>query len=221
MVRRCKHRPCTTELPPARQCTDIIQKRGFCSVECLTLHSREKLKRKSENEAKAERGEVRRKKARDNHNNKPHQTELTQKAFNQMIRLLDDGLPCISCGRHQCGTYWDAGHFLTVAAHPELRFDPRACHRQGSACNRANRRPDKNNSRNAETIAQEYESRLRERHGNEMVDWIKGPHEIPHWSCDDLRALRKVFAAECRRLERGEEPSRDWRAMDYEVQDLI
>ena len=214
-MRRCKHKPCTKELPPASKCSDIIQKRGFCSIECLAAKTREDL-------------EVKRlKQIRKSMNPNPpkpkkkSQTELTQDVFNRMIRLLYEGKPCISCGRSQCGTYWDAGHYRSVAACPETRFDPRGCHLQGSACNRANRRPDKNNAKGAETIAQEYEARLRDRYGDDLVDWLNGPHEMPRWRDDDLRALRKVFAAECRRLERGEGPSRDWRAMDYEVRDLI
>jgi len=152
---------------------------------------------------------------------KQSEDQLTQAAFRKMIRLLDKGRPCISCGRDQCGSFWDAGHYRSVGACTELRIDPRNCHLQGSGCNRANRRPDKNNAKGAETIAQEYEARLRDRYGNEMVDWLNGPHEMPRWRDDDLRALRKVFNAECRRLERGEGPSMDWRALDYNVKDLI
>lgn len=215
MARRCKHKPCTAELPPARQCTDIIQKKGFCGVQCLTHKTRDDLEAK------------RLKQIRTAMNPSPpkpkkkSQTELTQDVFNRMIRLLDEGKPCISCGRSQCGTYWDAGHYRSVGSCPELRFDPRNCHLQGSGCNRANRRPDKNNPKGAETIAQEYESRLRDRHGDKLVDWVNGPHEMPRWRDDDLRALRKVFAAECRRLERGEGKSRDWRSLDYKIKDLI
>lgn len=215
MTRRCKNKPCTTELPPASKCADIIQKKGFCSVECLTAKTREDLEVKRLKQIR---------KAMNPNPPKPKkksQTELTQDVFNRMIRLLDEGKPCISCGRSQCGTYWDAGHYRSVGASPETRFDPRNCHRQGSGCNRANRRPDKNNQKGAETIAQEYEARLRDRYGDDLVNWLNGPHEMPRWRDDDLRALRKVFAAECRRLERGEGPSRDWRAMDYKVQDLI
>ena len=147
--------------------------------------------------------------------------KLTQEAFNKMIRLLDAGESCISCGRSKCGTYWDAGHFKSVGGHVELRYDPRNCYLQGSGCNRANRRPDKNSVRGVETIAQEYEVRLREKMGDELVDWLNGPHEIPHFKDHELKQLRAVFAAESRRLERGESPSRDWRSLGYKLRDLI
>ena len=140
MARRCKHSQCRTELLPARQCTDIIQKRGFCDVECLTAHTRESMEEKRLKGIR---------KAMNPNPPKPKkksQTELTQQVFNRMIRLLDEGKPCISCGRSQFGSYWDAGHYRSVGSCPEIRFDPRNCHIQGSGCNRANRRPDKNNA---------------------------------------------------------------------------
>lgn len=215
MARRCKHSECRSEIPPASKCEDFIQKRGFCGVECLTQKTRDDMEAKRLKQIRT---------AMNPNPPKPKkksQTELTQDVFNRMIRLLDEGKPCISCGRSQCGTYWDAGHKRSVGSCPELRFDPRNCYLQGSGCNRANRRPDKNNGKGAETIAQEYESRLRDLYGDTLVDWVNGPHEMPRWRDDDLRALRKVFAAECRRLERGEGPSRDWRSLGYKIKDLI
>ena len=215
MARRCKYQRCRKELPTARQCTDYMQKKGFCGIECATQYGIDKAEEKRLKDIR---------KAMNPNPPKPKkksQTELTQDAFNRMIRLLDDGKPCISCGRMQCGSFWDAGHKRSVGSCPELRFDPRNCHRQGSGCNRANRRPDKNNAKGAETIAQEYEARLRDRYGDEMVDWVNGPHEMPRWRDDDLRELRRVFNAESRRLERGETPSRNWRTLDYSMKDLL
>lgn len=215
MARRCKNKPCTTELPPASKCSDIIQKRGFCSVDCLVSKGRDDMEVKRLKQIR---------KAMNPNPPKPKkksEDELTQWTFRKMIRLLDAGQPCISCGRYQCGSVMTAGHYRSVGACPELRIDPRNCYLQGGGCNFANRRPDKNNAKGAETIAQEYEARLRDRYGDDLVNWLNGPHEMPRWRDDDLRALRKVFAEECRRLERGEGPSRDWRAMDYEIKDLI
>lgn len=214
-MRRCKYSACRSELPPARQCTDYTQKKGFCCIECMTQCGIEKADDKRLKDIR---------KAMNPNPPKPKkksQTELTQSEFNRMIRLLDEGRPCISCGRGECGSFWDAGHKRSVGSCPELRFDPRNCHRQGSGCNRANRRPDKNNAKGAETIAQEYEARLRDRYGDELVDWVNGPHEMPRWRDDDLKALRAVFAAECRRLQKGLGASRNWRSLDYKINDLI
>lgn len=213
-MRKC--RQCRTEIPPKAK-SDFYQSAGFCGNACMASHGLEKARQQRERKAQREAKRVVQAKPK-----KPSdQTALTQQVFNRMIRLLDEGKPCISCGRMRCGAFWDAGHKRSVGSCPELRFDPRNCHLQGSACNRANRRPDKKQKRGVETIAQEYEQRLRERYSDDLVDWLNGPHEMPRWRDDELKALRAVFAAECRRLERGEGPSRDWRAMDYEVRDLI
>lgn len=214
-MRKCRLKACRKELPKKKDCTDKIQAGGFCGMDCLIAHTKDKQEEKRQKDIRKATNPIKAPKK------KSSQTELTQKAFNKMIRLLDEGKSCISCGSEQCGTYWDAGHFRAVGACPEIRFDPRNCYRQGSGCNRANRRPDKNNAKGAETIAQEYDARLRDRYGDELVNWLNGPHEMPRWRDDDLKALRSVFSAECRRLERGEEPSRDWRALNYDIQSLI
>ncbi len=62
-----------------------------------------------------------------------------QKAFNAYIRARDAGLPCISCGETNPpdlhGGQWDCGHFKTVGAYPELRFEERNAHKQCKSCN--------------------------------------------------------------------------------------
>lgn len=216
MSRKCK--VCSKPLPKHKDCTDLIQKQRFCGISCLSDHGRAKAqeakdKRLAQMIRPTKAPSKRRKK--DLSTDHGHQVQITQDVFNRMIRLLDDGKPCISCGRYKCGAYWDAGHYRSVGGNPEMRFDPRGCHRQGSACNRANRRPEKNNPRSAETISQEYQQRLRERYGDELVDWLNGPHPAANYTIPDLKDMRRIMAAECRQLERGEGPSRDWRAVGF------
>jgi len=57
-----------------------------------------------------------------------------QAAFNRFIRLRDADQPCISCGRHHSGQY-HAGHFLSVGARPELRFNEFNVNKQCAPCN--------------------------------------------------------------------------------------
>ncbi|WP_379559163.1 recombination protein NinG [Pseudomonas sp. MD330_10] len=38
-----------------------------------------------------------------------HHIKESQTAINSCIRELDDGMPCVSCGRHHKGQ-WHAGH---------------------------------------------------------------------------------------------------------------
>jgi hypothetical protein len=57
-----------------------------------------------------------------------------QKVFNSYIRLRDADQPCISCNRPLKGKY-DAGHFFSVGAYPNLRFDEDNVHGQCVHCN--------------------------------------------------------------------------------------
>lgn len=172
-----------------------------CSPDCgVALHRYRKIKKKAR-DRKAER----------NSRSLPHQLELTQQSFNRMMRLLDADKPCVSCDK-AAGTYnLTAGHFLTVGAFPELRFDPRNCHAQCSGCNQGQQQKHKGDNA---TTRQKFEATLVNRYGQELVDHLKGPHTAKLYTCDHLRVLRAVFNAESRRLELGEGPSRDWRALD-------
>lgn len=57
-----------------------------------------------------------------------------QKVFNTYIRTRDKNKPCISCGKTLIGKY-DAGHYFTVGAYPNLRFNEDNVHGQCVHCN--------------------------------------------------------------------------------------
>ncbi|MGV3068760.1 recombination protein NinG, partial [Proteus mirabilis] len=105
--------------------------------------------------------------------------QQAQVAFNQFIRLRDRNEPCISCGETNPpdlhGGQWDWGHFLSVCAPRECRFEERNAYKQCKACNAG---AGKYSHKNA-TVTQKYELRLVERFGQELVDLLRVPHEIP------------------------------------------
>lgn len=128
--------------------------------------------------------------------------QQAQTAFNQFIRLRDRDEPCISCGEPNPpdlhGGQWDCGHFLSVGSHPELRFEERNAYKQCKSCNAgAGKFSHKNN-----TVTQKYELRLIEKFGQELVDWLRGPHEIPHWKREDYIRIRDEYRAKVRELKR-------------------
>ncbi|MFP5424719.1 MAG: recombination protein NinG [Gammaproteobacteria bacterium] len=112
-----------------------------------------------------------------------------QALFNEFVRLRDSDQPCISCDSlpsdHDLitGSRWDAGHYRSVGACPELRFEPLNVHRQCVKCNR-----------NLSGNAVEYRIRLVRRIGADKVDWLEGPHQARKYTIEDLKALK----AECR-----------------------
>lgn len=86
----------------------------------------------------------------------------TQAVFNEWVRLRDAALPCVSCGRHHEGQY-HAGHYRTVGANPELRFEPLNVHKQCAPCN---------NHKSGDIV--NYRIELVKRIGVEKVEWLRG-----------------------------------------------
>lgn len=69
-------------------------------------------------------------------NDKSFQRAKAQKAFNEFIRLRDSSLGCISCDKpSDWGGQWHAGHYKTVGARPDLRFNEDNCNKQCAQCN--------------------------------------------------------------------------------------
>ncbi len=178
---------------------------AFCDTQCATGYAIEKVAKERQAARRKQHYEA---KQRLRGDSLPHQLELTQKAFNAMIRELDKHLPCVSCGKPAGQYTLTAGHYQTVGAHPELRFDARNCHGQCSGCNSGVQRFAKGDKA---STRQKFTATLVERYGQAFVDAVTGPHEAAKYTCEELKSMRAEFHAERRRLEKGEAPSRDWR----------
>lgn len=103
-----------------------------------------------------------------------------QQAFNAWVRARDAGKGCISCGTHNGKA--NAGHYLSVGARPELRFNEANVALQCERCN---------TYLHGNLIA--YRTNLIERIGNGVVDWLEGPHAPAKWTVDELRAIRDDY----------------------------
>ena len=121
-----------------------------------------------------------------------------QAAVNEFIRLRDAHLPCISCDSTpndhdlMTGSRWDAGHYRSVGACPELRFEPLNIHRQCVRCNR-----------NLSGNAVEYRIRLVLRIGVDKVDWLEGPHSARKYTVDEIKTIKADYRAKTRELKRA------------------
>ncbi|WP_392889703.1 recombination protein NinG [Pseudomonas migulae] len=119
-----------------------------------------------------------------------------QAAVNEYVRLRDSHLPCISCDSTpndsdlMTGSRWDAGHYRSVGACPELRFEPLNIHRQCVKCNR-----------NLSGNAVEYRIRLVLRIGTEKVAWIEGPHPARKYTVEEIKAIKAEYRAKTRELK--------------------
>ena len=100
-----------------------------------------------------------------------------QAAFNAWIRHRDREDPCISCGRYHQGQ-WHAGHYRSVGAAPELRFDVHNAHKQCQPCN---------THKSGNVI--EYRINLIKKIGIEEVERLEGKHEARHYTIDDCKRI--------------------------------
>jgi hypothetical protein len=104
-----------------------------------------------------------------------------QAAFNRYIRLRDHDKPCISCGRNHQGQ-WHAGHYRSVGACPELRFEEANVHKQCAPCN----------DHLSGNIV-EYRRGLIERIGIDQVEWLEGNHEAKKYTIEEIKAIKAEY----------------------------
>ena len=147
-----------------------------CSVEC----AQELVK--TEKAAKAEKEErVVWKLRKENAKSRAEWLVETQQVFNAWIRERDKLAPCISCGRHHTGQF-HAGHYRSVGAAPELRFNENNCQKQCAPCN---------NHRSGNVV--EYRIHLVKKIGIELVEWLEGAHLPKKYTIDELKAIKAEY----------------------------
>lgn len=180
--KKCRNTACRTEFVPARPLQTA------CSVACAIALTQATKARQSREQDKQERAA--RRAARERIKTKGDYLRETQAAFNEWIRERDRDLPCISCGRLHQGQ-WHAGHYRTVGANPELRFNPLNVHKQCAPCN---------NHKSGDIV--NYRINLVERIGADQVEWLEGHHEPKRYTIEELKAMKASFRAMTRSLKR-------------------
>lgn len=126
----------------------------------------------------------------------------TQIVFNKYIRTRDALLPCVCCGKFGPDESWkpggsfDAGHYLSVGSHPELRFNPENCHKQLKSCNAGAGKYARSNF----TVNKRYRVGLIKRIGLEDVERLEGPHDPAKFTIDELKEIKAKYSALTREL---------------------
>lgn len=113
-----------------------------------------------------------------------------QASFNAFIRARDAGQPCISCGRNT-GAKMNAGHYRTVGASKETRYDEDNCHLQCEHCN----------SYLSGNIG-EYRPNLIGKIGQERFNALMGPHVAKKWTREELIELAAHYRKKARDLQK-------------------
>lgn len=124
-------------------------------------------------------------------NDRSHQLKLAQRVFNKFIRLRDKDLPCISCQKFHTGRY-DAGHYLAIGSHPELRFNEDNCHKQCHwNCNI-------NQSGNIKN----YRINLIKKIGKDRVEKLEFHTKTEKLTIEQIRDIKKKYKDKCKGFNR-------------------
>lgn len=187
--KKCSVKTCRASFVPK------VSFQSWCSPDCAVVIARDKQEKKRKSQASIERREI--KVRKEKLKSRADHLREAQAAVNEYVRLRDAHLPCISCDSMPndsdliTGSRWDAGHYRSVGACPELRFEPLNIHRQCVKCNR-----------NLSGNAVEYRIRLVLRIGAETVAWLEGPHEPRKYTVEEIKTIKAEYRAKTKELKR-------------------
>ena len=187
-VKPKKCRSCGEQFIPFRT-TDIV-----CSVQCAMSHVEKQNKKRVDREAKEQRKKDKQRKQA--LKTKSEWLAETQTVCNKYIRERDKYEPCITCKKYDheiddifTGGKWDAGHWQSRGAHPELRFHPYNIHKQCKKCNGGSGKF----SHKRKTVGQNYDENVLERIGQQMYDYLEGPQQAQNWSIEDIKEIKQYY----------------------------
>lgn len=189
--KKCRVAECRATFVPAQPF------QTWCSPDCAVAIIRQRQEKQRKSFAQRERREI--KVRKEKLKSRADHLREAQAAVNEYVRLRDAHLPCISCDSIpndddlMTGSRWDAGHYRSVGACPELRFEPLNIHRQCVKCNR-----------NLSGNAVEYRIRLVQRIGAETVAWLEGPHEPRKYTVEEIKTIKAEYRAKTRELKKGQ-----------------
>lgn len=191
---------CATYFTPARMGQRV------CSVPCATK-SAKKARKEAVLEARIERKRTKERKEA----LKTRADWLAEaKVAIQAVRRLEElakGRGCMSCGRSReeveagdwrPGGYWDGGHLKSKGAFPELALEPLNIWLQCKSCNAGSGKY----ARKGYTVNASFETNLAAAEGQELVDWLNGPHEPKHYDIDDLKEICRVYKEKLKELKK-------------------
>jgi hypothetical protein len=117
---------------------------------------------------------------------------ICQKVFNTYIRTRDKENNCISCNKKLVGKY-DAGHFFSVGAYPNLRFNENNVFGQCVHCNR-----DKHGN------VKEYDLRLQNILSIEDYNQLLNDRNKPALlTIEDIKELIAIYRVKTKELLNG------------------
>lgn len=184
--KKCQNKECRKPYMPDHKQPFMV----WCSPECGAAIALARLAKQKATKAKAER-------AADKVEKKKHKTtaqlaEPVRKLAQKYAVLRDRDYGCISCdkGPHWHGV-WHGSHFKSVGSNSALQFNLLNINKACDQCNyflAGNIGP--------------YEMRLRQKIGDDKVDWLKNHPRSREYSIDYLDRLAAILRKKIRRLEK-------------------
>ena len=166
---------------------DFIQYNSLVPVciDCAPKYALSKLEKKRKADNKA---------FKDNslNSDRSHLTKKAQESCNRYIRERDKDKPCVSCGTTNEIQY-HAGHFMSVGARHDLRFNEYNIHKQCVRCNNY-----------LSGNAAEYRKELINRIGLRHVEWLEWQGKAQKLSCADLIEIREYYKEKLNALNRND-----------------
>jgi len=166
---------CKTKFSP-RASTQVV-----CSWQCASVFT-------AKEKEKRDRKEYREKK--ESLKTRSEWLKEAQVVFNRFIRMRDAHLPCVSCGQHR-NTY-DAGHYRSVGAAPQLRFNEDNVHKQCVYCNQ-------HKSGNAI----DYRINLVKRIGQDKVEYLESCNDPVKYTIEDAKEIKRLYNEKLKELRKG------------------
>ncbi len=211
--KRCKHCKTFVDVIMGKQtqvgfycCTSCLQAHGIALRDKQRAKALAKQKRDYETAVKAEKKDLTHRKKMIRPITKFKKD--TEQAFNRFIRLRDYLLGCPSCNRTKAeveandmkslGGFWDAGHFLSRGARPELRFEELNVHKQCKKCNGGAGRF----SHKAHTVDQVYRISLIKKIGLKQVEFLECEQPQKKWTKEELLALKDKYNKKANLLQK-------------------
>lgn len=121
--KKCKNSRCNKKFIPARSMQAV------CSVSCAYAYAEEKRVKQEKKE-----WSIKKKEIKEKLKTLGQYKAEARTVFQRWIRMRDEKLPCISCGRTK-SKQWDAGHYLKAEIYTGLIFSETNTNKQCAHCN--------------------------------------------------------------------------------------
>jgi hypothetical protein len=201
-AKTCANTMCATSFVPTFSNTQVV-----CSYKCGLA-----IAPANEGKARKALAQIERKEIRERKEKLKTRSDFVQeaeKAVRDYRRLyeLSIGSGCISCGKSQAevqaaqgwktGGAFDAGHFLSKGARPELRMEPTNIWLQCKGCNAGSFKY----ARKGLTVSQGFREGLVSRIGMEAVEALESDHEPRKHTIEELKAITAEYRAKTKELK--------------------